>query len=110
MSNTEATITENRANEIASELLADFGTKRPVVSDGALNDGNWSEPADLSTEIAFRAQCLAYRASFADALSCSSCGSYPPTDDSDLCPGCAHAIEAHGATRADAHMVECRGC
>jgi len=46
----------------------------------------------------------------ATAPSCACCGSYPATDDSDLCTGCAHAIEAHGATRADAHMVECRGC
>lgn len=59
-------ITEDRANEIADELLSEaFGAKRPIVSDGLFNDGAWSEPADLSSEEAFRAQCESYAESFA---------------------------------------------
>ena len=38
--------------------------------------------------------------------SCEVCGSHPAYRHG-LCVGCEHAIHVHGATRADAHMVEC---
>ena len=38
--------------------------------------------------------------------SCEVCGSHPAYRHG-LCVGCEHAIQVHGATRADAHMVEC---
>ena len=38
--------------------------------------------------------------------SCEICGSHPAYRKG-LCVACQHAIEHHGATRADAHMVEC---
>lgn len=38
--------------------------------------------------------------------SCETCGSHPAYRKG-LCVGCQHAIEVHGATRADAHMVTC---
>jgi hypothetical protein len=38
--------------------------------------------------------------------SCEICGSHPAYRKG-VCVACHHAIEVHGATRTDAHMVEC---
>ena len=38
--------------------------------------------------------------------SCEACGSHPAYRKG-ICVACEHAIQVHGATRADAHTVEC---
>ena len=44
------------------------------------------------------------------AMKCDSCGSYEATtrrDQHELCTGCAHMVDEHGATvRIDAHMPD----
>ena len=43
-------------------------------------------------------------------MKCDSCGSYEATtrrDQHELCTGCAHMVDEHGATvRIDAHMPD----
>lgn len=41
------------------------------------------------------------------APSCRSCGSYLATRRDGLCTSCGHAVDAHGATVANAYAVEC---
>lgn len=51
-------LSSERAREIIEEEFGEkFGANTPIVVNGQLTDGSWSEAARLTSEVTFRRQC-----------------------------------------------------